>query len=91
MKRIFVPFLSFLILLFIFGVVFLFSTRYIKVVKAKDRLIKIQQKIEEIEIENKKLKEEVRLLNDPSYIEKVAREELGLAKPGEILFLPRIR
>ncbi len=91
MKRIFVPFLSFLILLFIFIVVFLFSTRYIKVVKAKDRLIKIQQKIEEIKVENKKLKEEVRLLNDPSYIEKVAREELGLAKPGEILFLPRIR
>ncbi len=91
MKRIFVPFLSFLILLFIFVVVFLFSIRYIKVVRAKDRLIKIQQKIEEIEVENRKLKEEVRLLNDPSYIEKVAREELGLAKPGEILFLPRIR
>jgi cell division protein FtsB len=32
-----------------------------------------------------RLKQE-RLLNDPRYVEKIAREELGLAKPGETVF-----
>ena len=27
-----------------------------------------------------------RLMNDPRYVEKIAREELGLAKPGETVF-----
>ncbi|HMO49663.1 MAG TPA: septum formation initiator family protein [Kiritimatiellia bacterium] len=27
-----------------------------------------------------------RLLNDPRFVEKIAREELGLAKPGETVF-----
>lgn len=27
-----------------------------------------------------------RLINDPRYVEKIAREELGLAKPGETVF-----
>jgi cell division protein FtsB len=27
-----------------------------------------------------------RLMNDPRFVEKIAREELGLAKPGETVF-----
>lgn len=27
-----------------------------------------------------------RLLNDPRFVEKIAREELGLAKPGEVVY-----
>ena len=38
--------------------------------------------------ENEWLKEEIRLLReDPFTIEKIAREELGLVKPGEIVCL----
>ncbi len=91
MRRALIPIVSLLILAFIFGIIFLFSTRYIKVVRAKENVIEIQQKIERLKKENNKLKREVRLLKVPSYIEKVAREELGLVKPGEILFLPRMR
>ncbi len=91
MRRVFVSIIALLILTFVFGIIFLFSTRYIKVVRAKDSVIEIQQKINRLKKENNKLKEEVRLLKVPSYIEKVAREELGLVKPGEILFLPRMR
>jgi len=37
---------------------------------------------------NDQLKEEIRLLReDPFTIEKIAREELGLVKPGEIVYL----
>jgi cell division protein FtsB len=30
------------------------------------------------------LREQIRLLQQPSYIERVAREQLGLVRPGEI-------
>lgn len=37
--------------------------------------------------ENDKIKSEIHTLKrDPSYVEKIAREELGLVKPGEIVF-----
>lgn len=33
--------------------------------------------------------EEIELLNDPNYIEQLAREELGLVKHGEIIIAPK--
>lgn len=44
--------------------------------------------IEKLRAENLQLREEVRLLrDDPSTIESLAREELGLIRPGEVLFI----
>lgn len=34
--------------------------------------------------ENRKLREEIRRLYDPAYVERLAREQLGLVRPGEI-------
>ncbi len=34
--------------------------------------------------ENRSLREEIRRLQDPAYVERLAREELGLVRPGEI-------
>ncbi|MGH2402890.1 MAG: FtsB family cell division protein [bacterium] len=34
--------------------------------------------------ENAQLREEIRLLSTPEYIERLAREQLGLVRPGEI-------
>jgi cell division protein FtsL len=34
--------------------------------------------------ENRRLREEIRRLHDPAYVERLAREELGLVRPGEI-------
>lgn len=40
--------------------------------------------------ENARLREEIRLLrDDPKHIEAVAREELGLMRDGEVLFIVR--
>lgn len=66
------------------GVIFLpGSVKYYKLLRQKtinetrlQALIKENSRLAE---ENKKLKE------DPLYIEKVARENLGLAKPGEFV------
>jgi cell division protein FtsB len=44
--------------------------------------------IDRLRGENAQLREEVRrLLEDPSTIESLAREELGLIRPGELLFI----
>ncbi len=37
--------------------------------------------------QNAQLREEIRLLNTPEYIERIAREQLGLVRPGEIAIM----
>ena len=44
-----------------------------------------EYKIEEDVLQHLKKKQE-RLQTDPRFVEKIAREELGLAKPGETVF-----
>lgn len=39
--------------------------------------------------EEKRLQEEIVQLNTPSYVEQLAREQLGLVKHGEILISPK--
>ena len=48
---------------------------------------KLNQRIQEIDKQIKALTDEKYLLqNDVAYLEKVIREELGLVKPGEIIY-----
>lgn len=47
----------------------------------------IQAQIEQISEENDRLKEELERTQSDEYIEKVARERLGLIKSGEIMFV----
>jgi cell division protein FtsB len=49
-------------------------------------LIELAQEIDTIERENAVLSQEIqRLRDDMGYIEKIAREELGLVRPGELV------
>jgi cell division protein FtsB len=49
-------------------------------------LIELAQEVDAIERENSKLSQEIqRLRGDIGYLEKIAREELGLVRPGEIV------
>ena len=48
------------------------------------RLARIRHGLHE---QNAVLREEIRLLHTPAYIERIAREQLGLVKPGEIAVL----
>ena len=44
--------------------------------------------VERLRAENAKLKQEVRRLrNDPAAVEEIARDKLGLIRPGEKLFI----
>ena len=50
---------------------------------------KLHNKIELLQQENKVLVEEIKNLRDEPwyYVEKIAREELGMVKPGEKVFI----
>ncbi len=48
---------------------------------------KIQQEITQLDSENKRLQDHVKdLKTDPSTMECIARENFGLARPGELIF-----
>jgi cell division protein FtsB len=48
---------------------------------------KLQQEIQQIEQQNRSLGGDIqRLKTDPEYIERLAREQHGLARPGEHVF-----
>jgi cell division protein FtsB len=46
-----------------------------------------QQKVQQLEQENREFSEQVReLKSDPSAVERVAHQRMGLVKPGELVF-----
>jgi len=50
----------------------------------------LRREIEELRAENSRLTSEISALrSDPRAIEQVAREQLGLARPGEVVFILR--
>lgn len=47
----------------------------------------LQQQIQQLQKENRQLEEQVKSLKtDPQAIEKMARERMGMARPGELIF-----
>ena len=75
------------ILLLIFFLAYLFLSGYLNLRKVGQRLARIEEEKERLVQENKRLEEEIKALEgDPFYIEKIAREELGMVKKGEIVY-----
>jgi len=54
----------------------------------ENQIEKIEAEIAEAEAENQRLKEQLENSSSHEYIEEVAREKLGLVKPGEKMFIP---
>ena len=46
-----------------------------------------ERKLAALENENARLGHRLQRLNDPEYVEKLAREQLGLVRPGEISYV----
>jgi len=74
-----------IILLLIFYIVFLFSDKYARTLQLKEDIKVLESEIEELKTKNNNLSEEVESLKSDKSVEKIAREELGLTKPDEIL------
>ena len=52
----------------------------------KNELYDLESKRDALQAENELLKKEILLLQDYEYIESQARKQLGMVKPGEIIF-----
>jgi len=74
-----------LILLLILYIVFLFSDKYARTLQLKEDIKRLESELEELKLKNNSLLEEVESLKSDKSVEKIAREELGLIKPDEIL------
>jgi len=47
----------------------------------------LREEINQVNLENRELADQVKALKtDPKLIERIAREEMGLARPGELIF-----
>lgn len=74
-----------LYIVIVLGLVIVFLPGYAKFMELRARNIHLEREIERLEEENIRLySEKERLEKDIDYIEKVARESMGLAKDGEI-------
>ena len=74
-----------IILLIILYIVFLFSDKYARTLQLKEDIKRLESELEELKLKNSTLSEEVEALKSDKSVEKIAREELGLTKPDEIL------
>jgi cell division protein FtsB len=55
--------------------------------RTKKQAEQVRQEIQRLDDENRLLQERVKALkSDPRAIERVAREDMGLARPGELIF-----
>ena len=72
-------------MLLIFYVVFLFSDKYARTLQLKEDIKRLESEIEELKMKNNNLSEKIESLESDKSVEKIAREELGLTKPDEIL------
>lgn len=48
----------------------------------------LRSRIAELEQANQSMTDEKIQLSSPAYVEKIARDELGLVKPGEVPYIP---
>ena len=80
---------GFLLVVFLFLVyVFLFGDYgAYRIWRQKREIAQLEQTIEALRLRQEELQREIYLLqNDSEYIEKIAREEYGLTKEGEIIY-----
>ena len=67
-------------------IIAVFLPGFSKLQELKEKNRDLEERIEILTKANKELrKEKEKLENDPTYIEKIAREKLGMAKKGEII------
>src|SRR5690554_938523 len=64
----------------------LFAGQYWRLHQLQSTLSEINQEISQVKATNEQMQKEVERLHSPDYLEQMAREELGMVRPGELLF-----
>ena len=78
---------AFLLFVFAFAILMMFMPTFARMQDLNQKDMEYQTRISTLEKENIRLKEERRLLeDDPAYLEKVAREKMGLIRKGEVIY-----
>lgn len=67
---------------------YLVTDRYLELSSIRQETSAVSQQLNQAQIANQQLQAERDRLLAPSYIEKLAREQLGLVKPGEVPYVP---
>lgn len=65
-----------------------FYSQFSKLANMQNDVRNIQQQVQDLQQKNAALREELRLVQSDAYIEKTAREKIGLIKPGETRVIP---
>lgn len=76
----------FLLLLVFSYVVVTLVSQQLKIINMGRQELEIRQEIDEALEQQKILKRQIELLHTDKYVEGLARDELGLVKPGEIIY-----
>ena len=66
---------------------FSFSSSFYQGYQLKEEIKGLEAQLAKVQQENMKLQEELKYNYTPEAIEKIAREKLGLIKPGEIVIM----
>lgn len=81
-------FFKILFLIVILVSLFKFYTNYRQIQELDYRIVALEDNITLAKEEREILEKELKNISDPKFIERVARQELGLVKPGELLIIP---
>jgi cell division protein FtsL len=76
-------FIDFVILLIIVYSCYIFVNQQIKISRIKKEITINKNQLEQLKEKNLKLQDEIKMSKSEIYVEKLARERLGLIKPGE--------
>jgi cell division protein DivIC len=81
-------FLLFLLSLILIWIGVGFANRYLHIVLLQGKIVRVEREITAIKSRNEAIREQIEEMQSDAYIEKVAREKLGLIRPGETVYIP---
>lgn len=78
---------SLLLIALVLWLVWTFGQGFMQSYQLRQDLAEVESRIRAVEIRNENIRDELERLQSAEYVERVAREELGLVNPGEELYI----
>ncbi|HHT27749.1 MAG TPA: septum formation initiator family protein [Firmicutes bacterium] len=82
-KRVTPRFFAFVACVMFIFLVFSYATAFWRIREVEQRILTVKSRMTAVSARNEQLRNELERVTSDAYIEEVAREELGLVKPGE--------
>ncbi|MFZ5634655.1 MAG: FtsB family cell division protein [Bacillota bacterium] len=77
-----------IVIFLLFYLLISFFTHFQKLYVLQKDIRAIEEELQELRIKNEDLRKQLKQVQSDAYIEQVAREKLGLVKPGETRIVP---